>query len=381
MPCFNHALNLSLAKSSIVQDIHNAVGIVKEVVSFFNTSAKKNFISKCVLRGQMLSVCETRWIERHEAILQFCERFHRIVRALRIVSTWQDTETSSKACTLLRGICCCQFIMSLFSLSDVLSVTAPLSRMFQTVNFDIYTAKTKITDVVAVLDKRRSDFEHFDETVFASACRTMKRVGVQVEMPRVKSSNRQEYRSNPPGDTPTQFFRRAIYLPLLDSVLTDLRCRFGDDAFDKLSCLSFFIPACVVDSSCPDSVTKLVTEYGLLDSAHIFKLRAEIDLWRQQWIRRKAETPYMTVPQSAADALVSCDEQCFPIVSALLTILLTLPSSTASAERSFSTLRRLKTWIRSRMGEDRLTALALLNIHRDIEIDTDSVVDMFAKTK
>ena len=33
------------------------------------------------------------------------------------------------------------------------------------------------------------------------------------------------------------------------------------------------------------------------------------------------------------------------------------------------------------MGEDRLTALALLNIHRDIEIDTDSVVDMFAKTK
>ena len=164
-------------------------------------------------------------------------------------------------------------------------------------------------------------------------------------------------------------------------MLTDLRCRFGDDAFDKLSCLSFFIPACVVDSSCPDSVTKLVTEYGLLDSAHIFKLRAEIDLWRQQWIRRKAETPYMTVPQSAADALVSCDEQCFPIVSALLTILLTLPSSTASAERSFSTLRRLKTWIRSRMGEDRLTALALLNIHRDIEIDTDYDVDMFAKTK
>ena len=103
----------------------------------------------------------------------------------------------------------------------------------------------------------------------------------------------------------------------------------------------------------------------------------------QQWIRRKAETPYMTVPQSAADALVSCDEQFFPIVSALLTILLTLPipSSTASAERSFSTLRRLKTWLRSRMGEDRLTALALLNIHRDIEIDTDSVVDMFAKTK
>ena len=59
-------------------------------------------------------------------------------------------------CVCVRA--CCQFIMSLFSLSDVLSVTAPLSRMFQTVNFDIYTAKTKITDVVAVLDKTQVGF-------------------------------------------------------------------------------------------------------------------------------------------------------------------------------------------------------------------------------
>lgn len=52
----------------------------------------------------------------------------------------------------------------------------------------------------------------------------------------------------------------------------------------------------------------------------------------------------------------------------------------ASAERSFSTLRRIKTWLRSRMGETRLKDLCLLyarkksNLHNLIQ----SVIDCFA---
>jgi hypothetical protein len=41
----------------------------------------------------------------------------------------------------------------------------------------------------------------------------------------------------------------------------------------------------------------------------------------------------------------------------------TLAVSVASAERNFSTLRKVKTWLRSRMDEDRLTSLCLLNVH------------------
>ena len=62
-------------------------------------------------------------------------------------------------------------------------------------------------------------------------------------------------------------------------------------------------------------------------------------------------------------------------------ILLSLPVSVATAERSFSTLRRVKTWIRSRMGEERLTGLALLNIHRDIPVDAESAIERFAKKR
>ena len=75
------------------------------------------------------------------------------------------------------------------------------------------------------------------------------------------------------------------------------------------------------------------------------------------------------------------DESAYPLIHILLTILLALPVSTASAERSFSTLRRLKTWMRSRMGEERLTGLAMLNVHRDIAVSVDSVIERFAKSK
>jgi len=50
--------------------------------------------------------------------------------------------------------------------------------------------------------------------------------------------------------------------------------------------------------------------------------------------------------------------------------------STAFAERSFSTMRRLKTYLRTSTSENRLVGLALLNIHRNIFI-TDNTNDGF----
>ena len=61
----------------------------------------------------------------------------------------------------------------------------------------------------------------------------------------------------------------------------------------------------------------------------------------------------------------------FPNIHTMLKVLLTMPGSTASAERSFSGLRRLKTYLCSNMSE---TRLALLCIHHDANIDISEVV-------
>ncbi|KAF0762059.1 52 kDa repressor of the inhibitor of the protein kinase-like, partial [Aphis craccivora] len=57
---------------------------------------------------------------------------------------------------------------------------------------------------------------------------------------------------------------------------------------------------------------------------------------------------------------------------------ITLPISTASSERSFSTLKRLKSYLRNSTSENRLTGLALMSIHRSILIDTQEVINKFA---
>lgn len=102
---------------------------------------------------------------------------------------------------------------------------------------------------------------------------------------------------------------------------------------------------------------------------------AELNLWERKWSR----VDNSALPETAVASLDSCDEEVFPIVHGLLKILCTLPNSTCTAERSFSTLRRLKTYLRNTMKADRLTGLALLNIHREIELNLDAVVERFLK--
>ncbi|KAH3837370.1 hypothetical protein DPMN_110757 [Dreissena polymorpha] len=58
-------------------------------------------------------------------------------------------------------------------------------------------------------------------------------------------------------------------------------------------------------------------------------------------------------------------------------ILLTLPATTCTVERPFFALRRVKTWLRSTMSDDRLSGLCLIAVHRD-RINTDK--KMFIQT-
>ena len=43
--------------------------------------------------------------------------------------------------------------------------------------------------------------------------------------------------------------------------------------------------------------------------------------------------------------------------------MMVLPVTSCEAERSFSTLRRLKTYLRTTMSQERLNGLALLNVY------------------
>ena len=54
----------------------------------------------------------------------------------------------------------------------------------------------------------------------------------------------------------------------------------------------------------------------------------------------------------------------FSEVNTLLRVYLTVPMTSATAERSFSSLRRLKTYLRSTMSQKRLNHILLLHTHK-----------------
>lgn len=55
----------------------------------------------------------------------------------------------------------------------------------------------------------------------------------------------------------------------------------------------------------------------------------------------------------------------FSQVEALVRLLLVVPASSVEAERSFSALRRLKTWLRSSMSQTRLNNVAMCHVHQE----------------
>ncbi|KAG6401299.1 hypothetical protein SASPL_138151 [Salvia splendens] len=73
-------------------------------------------------------------------------------------------------------------------------------------------------------------------------------------------------------------------------------------------------------------------------------------------------------------------EDCYPNVSIAYRILLTIPVTVASAERSFSKLKLLKNYLRSTMSQDRLNGLATCSIKKGIleNVDLNIVLADFA---
>ncbi|KAJ4442436.1 hypothetical protein ANN_04022 [Periplaneta americana] len=62
----------------------------------------------------------------------------------------------------------------------------------------------------------------------------------------------------------------------------------------------------------------------------------------------------------------------FPEMSKLLKMLMTMPMSTSEAERCFSMLKRIKTFLRNTMKEDRLTALGMVSCEKSFVCKIDN---------
>jgi len=78
-------------------------------------------------------------------------------------------------------------------------------------------------------------------------------------------------------------------------------------------------------------------------------------------------SPSVTCMNDVVNMLMEKTEwrKLFPELVKLLQLFLTIPVTTCTAERTFSSLRRLKTYLRSTLTQKRLNHVAVLHCHRD----------------
>ena len=162
--------------------------------------------------------------------------------------------------------------------------------------------------------------------------------------------------------------------PFLDHLLQEIEDRFTTNA--KVATLGLcLVPSTICKKDDWQTHVNNLASLYQGDLPAPLSLQTELHCWKHKWIHVKTDD----LPESPIEALNKCDSRLFPNISTLLRIMSTIPVTSCEAERTFSALRRLKPFLRTTMGENRLRSLTLLHVHRNIAIDLEDAVDRYAR--
>ncbi|VFQ93600.1 unnamed protein product [Cuscuta campestris] len=118
-----------------------------------------------------------------------------------------------------------------------------------------------------------------------------------------------------------------------------------------------------------------------LENALKFEERSDIDAEELYMELKSFNTLQTSEFSNPIDVLKHLKELgCYQNACIAYRILLTVPVTVASAERSFSKLKLLKSYLRSTMSQDRLSGLTVIAIENEIleSIDCEDVINQFA---
>ena len=374
--CVAHVLNLTLVHASKVPAIRNTLSTIARVADFFNSSsvsckkltdAMERF--EDTKKEKIKIPCATRWVEKQEAVHTFFIVYSVIVEQLQLETmAGRSSRRSTDAQALLDSITRGQFVVGLAILNSVMTVTKRLSKVLQSSTNDLMTALTMVKTVVDQLRQWRVSDDRF-RCIFEEAQNLCEH---EIEKPRANANLRHLNQDNPDVQTAEEYYRITAFNSFLDSLLQQMDDRYQTPTRTAMM-LCNFLPKYAMHSEF-ETIKKGVELFLNLLPGTLFEVAIEFEAWKLTCSR--LDDP----PTDAAKSIDVCNPYCFPNIRKLLMIFASLPVSTASAERSFSVLKHLKSSLRSQMSEKRLTGASLAYIYSNLfnakEI-SDSVLTEF----
>ncbi|XP_069800079.1 zinc finger MYM-type protein 1-like [Dendropsophus ebraccatus] len=388
VPCSPHNWNLVIvhaAESS--SQAKRFYDILNRLYTFFSGATKRwEVATEHLSQLTLKALSQTRWCARLQSVKAVLLQFPQLVEALEefVHGTKYSSDTYSEAKILLDCICSYPFVVSLCVWYDVLLQVNQISLAVQTKTIDLADALPLVESVTASFKEYLSSGFKEAESKAAGIC---EKLDIPIEYPthRIRKRTRQcsdkdcqepackQASVSSFSDTRTEF-EETFFKPLLNTVLQEIDTRFNflkqftakfgfltdlkksasDVSVLEQHCLNFSDPA--VDGE--DMLEECKTLARML-SDHL-------------------------CPQETLQYIVSHSlHLTFPNLLLALQLLLTVPVSVASAERSFSKLKLIKNYLRSQMSQDRLNALAVLSIEAEEAecVDFNDVIHRFASEK
>ena len=384
--CYAHCLNLVLVDTTkTVSEASEFFAMMEKLYVFMSTSKvhtvymeKQSELHPGKPTHQIKPLSDTRWANcRFFSVEAVCSTFDVIVATLQYIADDGDKHKAIEARGILLQIQTFKFLITLILFWRILSLTKSLSDQLQSTDINIASAADLVGATIEVLQKFRSNEEWNKLYKYASDVASLNNISItsmrtkrQRKTPRklddviiLESTGARELL------TGSEEYKVSLYFPVLDAMIVELQHRFTDKNLHIMRA----IQSCNPESEC------FLEANNLMPLAEAYSLDKELLTMECILAKRTLVGKDIT---SITDVLkeVFPLRAAFPTLLRILQIGLTIVVSTAECERSFSALKRTKTYLWSSMSEQRLTDLAVLSIEKEISqsLSLDEVVKNFS---
>lgn len=387
MPCACHSLNLMLC--DMAKSCGKAItffGVVQRIYVLFSGSTKRwKVLLDHVPNLTVKYLSNTRWESRIKSVKAIRFQAPQLRSALlELERTDDDAKTKSDAKSLVTALANFEFLLGMVIWHEILFAINMVSKKLQSKFVCIDSTLNLIEDTISFFKKYRDDG-------FISSMHTAKSIAsdmsIKPTFPTKRRATRKrhfdEINENEEDDqndevhAAEESFRVHYFLVMIDVAITSLKNRFEElKSFENK--FGFLFNSKKLKSLEDDALKKCCTNFANTFSHGKSSDVEPDDLFSELNVLR------MTLPNT----FLSADEifelvrtaDCYPNVSIAYRILLTIPVTVASAERSFSKLKLLKNYLRSTMSQERLNGLAMCCIEKNMldDVNLDTVIDDFA---
>ncbi len=312
----------------------------------------------------MKPLCPTRWTVRSGSVDAVLKNYAVICEELTQIGADSCSESSTKALGLLALMEKFSTFFGLKLSHLVFGATEQLSLTLQYKGINAQEVSSAVSAAISFLERQRSDAAFdgfFNSTVIEAEAYTEEpTLPRKRKLPKRLDDGGPEY-----SPSPKDLFRQQ-YFEVLDLLVNELKRPFDQKAFSVLQ----YIEKLIVDS-CNGATLEPSSSFKDMYGADVNTDRLAVQLAMLPDVVRTANTDYQLGIRKVTSVNTVCEvyNTCkFPKtmlcdVDRLLHVYLTVPLTSATAERTFSTLRRLKSYLRSTMTQQRLNHLVLLHTH------------------